>query len=476
MVFSSATFLFLFLPLFLVGYYALPPRFRTVWILAGSWLFYAWWRPDFLLLLVFAASVGWFVGTRIAALRIERPRAARRWVALGVGVALGVLAYFKYFNFGVSTLSALLGTVGAHGFSAWHVVLPIGISFYTFQLVSYVVDVYRGVAPPARTFVEVAAYVSLFPQLVAGPIVRYGEIADELRSREHSWHKFDEGARRFMIGLARKVLIADAVAPLADAVFAAAAPGLAAAWLGLVAYTVQIYFDFAAYSDMAVGMGRMLGFTFPENFDCPYHARTITEFWRRWHMTLSRWLRDYLYIPLGGSRRGDRRTLVNLMTVMALGGLWHGAAWSFVLWGVWHGLWLVAERASGLRLRRAGTLLVVMFGWVLFRAETSAGAIDVFRSLFGGAGPGVADAVAWQVDTGSLVALALGVGVASVEPWLRASRVGSASDPAPTGSSAVARPRIDRSVMERLCVYAVFSMSLVRVIAASFSPFLYFQF
>jgi alginate O-acetyltransferase complex protein AlgI len=484
--FSSVTFLFLFLPLFLLGYYALPFRLRSAWILCGSWVFYGWWRIDFLLLLVFAAVTGWFVGTRVAAFRGRAPGRARGWLTVGVTVALGVLAYFKYFNFGVETLSALVSSVRGQGISAWHVVLPIGISFYTFQIVSYVVDVYRGNAPVARNFVDVAAYVSLFPQLVAGPIVRYEEIAGQLRSREHSWSKFGDGALRFMIGLGRKVLIADAVAPVADAVFSAAEPGLAGAWLGVAAYTIQIYFDFAAYSDMAVGMGRMLGFRFPENFDCPYHARSITEFWRRWHMTLSRWLRDYLYIPLGGSRLGPRRTIVNLMTVMALGGLWHGAAWSFLLWGLWHGGWLVLERVAGERgdssreetartgtptrsgalrsaLRRPLTVLIVMLGWVLFRAESLDGALAIYAGLAGAFGLGISPEVAWQLGNGALAALGVGVLLVIFEPRLRDAAAASAG---PAWRARVAR----------IAAFAVFVASLVRVLAASYSPFLYFQF
>ena len=226
MVFSSVTFLFLFLPLFLLVYYALPFRMRSAWILAGSWIFYGWWRLDFLALLVLAASSGWFIGTRVAATREANPRAARAWLSVGVAIALGVLGYFKYFNFGLESLSALFSGIRGERILAWHVILPIGISFYTFQIISYIVDVYRGDAPVARNFVDVAAYVSLFPQLVAGPIVRYREIADQLRERSHSWEKFNRGAVRFMVGLARKVLIADAVAPLADAVFGVATPGL----------------------------------------------------------------------------------------------------------------------------------------------------------------------------------------------------------------------------------------------------------
>ncbi len=473
MVFSSVTFLFVFLPLFLLVYYALPFDSRSAWILAASWIFYAWWRLDFLVLLVFAAVCAWYIGTRVARHRETRPRRSRAWLTAGVCIALGVLAYFKYFNFGVETLSALLYTLRGRRLTAWSVILPIGISFYTFQLISYLVDVYRGDAPVARRFVDVAAYVSLFPQLVAGPIVRYREIAGQLQRREHSFEKFNAGALRFMVGLARKVLIADAVAPLADAVYATPGTGLTGAWLGVAAYTIQIYFDFAAYSDMAVGMGLMLGFRFPENFDAPYHSTSVTEFWRRWHMTLSRWLRDYLYIPLGGNRRGGGRTIVNLMTVMALGGLWHGAAWSFLLWGLWHGVWLVAERLLGLRgdrgrgarapaapLRRAATLLIVMVGWVLFRADSLGAAVGMYAAMIGLDGVAIGELLAWRIDTGALVALAAGWLIVIVEPTL-VKRLAGIDLP---------------HVVVRASIYVVFVLSLVRVLAASYSPFLYFQF
>ncbi|MFO7780397.1 MAG: MBOAT family protein, partial [Spirochaetia bacterium] len=344
MVFSTTVFLFLFLPVFLAVYYALPFRYRSAWILTASLAFYGWWRLDFLLLMV--ATTAW---SHLLCRAIERNlplRRARAKRALTAGILLniGTLAYFKYFNFGIDSLSSLLVMLGGGEITAWQVILPIGISFYVFQATSYLIDVYRGDAEPAKSYLDVAAYITLFPQLVAGPIVRYGHIAPQLAAREHSIPRFSEGAWRFMIGFAKKVLIADSVASLANAGFGVAAPHAGDAWLGLTAYAVQIFFDFSGYSDMAIGLGLMIGFRFPENFDRPYTSKSITEFWRRWHMSLSRWLRDYLYIPLGGNRRGARRTYANLLTVMVIGGLWHGAAWTFVLWGAWHGLWLAVER------------------------------------------------------------------------------------------------------------------------------------
>jgi alginate O-acetyltransferase complex protein AlgI len=483
-VFSSVTFLFLFLPLFLAIYYSLPFRYRSAWILLASWVFYGWWRVDFLLILVGSSVMAWLVGTRIDRARSNNPRAAAVWRTAGVTIALLVLGYFKYFNFGVDTLSAILVRIGIPEIGAARVVLPVGISFFTFQIISYIVDVHRGTAPVARTFMDAAAYVSLFPQLVAGPIVRYSQVALQFRDREHSWESFSHGAVRFVIGLARKVLIADAVAPIADAAFGLASPGPATAWIGVAAYSVQIYFDFAAYSDMAIGMGRMLGFTFPENFNMPYASASVTEFWRRWHMTLSSWLRDYLYIPLGGSRVSPSRTIINLMTVMLLGGLWHGAAWSFLLWGAWHGAWLVGERLIlGAAARKRGgvvarvvTLCAVLLGWVLFRAESLSGAIAFVSGMIG-LGSGGADlSFLWQLSPGTIGALLLGVVIVVAEPVL--SRYRNAGDT----SDASNRP--DRSpgrstwatVATGTLLVAILVLSVLRVGASSYSPFLYFQF
>ncbi len=252
---------------------------------------------------------------------------------MGVTGNLGALAYFKYWNFGVDNVNAVLGAAGHEPLSVGTVLLPIGISFYTFQAISYLVDVYRRDAPPERSVVSFAAFIALFPQLIAGPVLRYKDLVDQFQEREHSLRRFSEGARRFFVGLSMKVLVADVAAPLADAVFAAPAPSLTEAWLGTLAYTIQLFFDFAGYSSMAIGIGLMIGFRFIENFDQPYISGSITEFWRRWHISLSSWLRDYLYIPLGGNRKGEARTYVNLGLTMVLGGLWHGASWNFLLGG-----------------------------------------------------------------------------------------------------------------------------------------------
>ena len=473
MVFSTTVFLFLFLPLFLAGYYLLPFRWRSAWILTASYAFYAWWRVDFLALIVGTTLLTYAMGRAIAAhQQAGAGRVARLYLAVGVVGNLGVLAYFKYFSFGVDSLNALLASLGASTFSAWEVLLPIGISFYVFQATSYLIDVYRKDAPLARTFLDLAAYIALFPQLIAGPILRYKTMAHQFTARTHTFEKFSQGSVRFMVGFCKKVLIADSVAPIADAAFAHGNPTMAEAWLGVLAYTVQLYFDFSGYSDMAIGLGLMMGFRFTENFNHPYVARSITDFWRRWHISLSSWLRDYLYIPLGGNRLGARRTYINIMMVMVLGGLWHGAAWTFVLWGAWHGAILVAERYASQRKVKAvlpnalaalRTLVMVMIGWVTFRAADFAGAMAMYGGMIGLNGVALTPELAWQISGVGLTALVAGVALVFLAPWWRKLTE------API-------PLSQRLSAGNLTVLPVFALAVLKLTAETYSPFLYFQF
>ncbi|TVQ36627.1 MAG: MBOAT family protein [Spirochaetaceae bacterium] len=484
MIFSTTIFVFLFLPLFLIGYYALPFRLRSGWILLGSWIFYAWWRADFLALIIATTIWTYLLGGVIVRNRISAPRRSRSALALGVVLNLGILAYFKYFNFGVDTFNALLELIGIARFEAWRVILPIGISFYVFQATSYLVDLYRRDAPAAGSYVELAAYISLFPQLIAGPILRYKDLAHQFRQRNHSFERFSEGAYRFMIGFCRKVLIADSVAAIADTVFALQQPGFVGAWLGALAYTAQLYFDFTGYSDMAIGLGLMMGFRFMENFNYPYISRSITEFWRRWHISLSTWLRDYLYIPLGGNRRGPRRTYINIMLVMLLGGLWHGAAWTFVIWGAWHGIILAFERLVGVRtvvqrpadpMRSAAarlwaafailrTMLLVIAGWVVFRAPDFSTALALYRGMLGLAGRGPVESLAWQLSRLSLTTLAVSLVIIYVEPHLGAIR------------RRLPRPLQYPLDLARVGTFVLFTLAVIKLQAEAFSPFLYYQF
>jgi alginate O-acetyltransferase complex protein AlgI len=473
MVFSSETFLFLFLPGFLALYYLTPWRFKSVTLLAGSYAFYAWWRVDFLALLIGTTIWTYVLGRRIR--HASARESAKRWMAVGVIGCLGVLGVFKYFNFFVGSFAELVGTtpeaMGIH----WQILLPIGISFYVFQSVSYLIDTYRGDAPEDVRLVDFAAFIALFPQLIAGPILRYKDLAGQFQHRTHSMEKFTNGLFRFFIGLAKKVLLADAVAPLADLAFASSDPSLTLAWLGAVAYMVQLYFDFSGYSDMAIGLGQMLGFRFIENFDTPYISRSITEFWKRWHISLSVWLRDYLYIPLGGNRRGARRTYVNLMTVMVLGGLWHGAAWTFVVWGTWHGGWMALERATGLDRSRSSaalirTLILVLLGWVVFRAPDLGQAVAVYGGMLGLNGTAMAPDAALALTGESIAFLAIAFAVVVAEPWLmRLTRTWlMPAAGAPLG--------VMTAVVPTVLVGAVAALTLLKLAEQSFSPFLYFQF
>ena len=413
MVFSSHLFLFCFLPFVLAVYYLLPRRGRNLFLTGVSYWFYGWANPLFIFLLLFSTVVDYGVGLVLAegGLRsadgsykmsdASLPRRNRHKGALAVSLIcnLGLLGFFKYFNFGVDSWN---GLVASMGLEAWRldimlrVVLPLGISFYTFQSMSYTIDVYRGNARPIWNFIDFACFVSMFPQLVAGPIIRFTDVADQLRGRQETLTKFARGTLFFSVGLAKKVLLANPCGKVADTLFDGGVPACLDAWYGVSSYAFQIYFDFSAYSDMAIGLGLMLGFVFPKNFDSPYHAKSITEFWQRWHISLSTWLRDYLYIPLGGNRRGLRRTYINLMLVMLLGGLWHGAAWKFVVWGGLHGGLLALERWLGARnpvhrlpaiVRGGLTFVFVLFTWVFFRAADLSSALVYCKSLFGVGAP-----------------------------------------------------------------------------------------
>jgi alginate O-acetyltransferase complex protein AlgI len=479
-VFSSNVFLFLFLPVFLLVYYPLPFRWKSAWILVGSYALYGWWRVDFLWLLIAVTALGYGAALLIAA----RPQPQKRWIlAATISLDLGALAYFKYANFGVSSLNALVSRLGLEPFTWAPVLLPIGLSFFVFHAISYVMDVYRSQEPPTRNLLDFAAFIALFPHLIAGPVLKYNLLADQFRCRTHSFEQFSLGAQRFMLGFAKKVLLADSLAPLANAAFAVTSPSLADAWLGTLAYTLQLFFDFSGYSDMAIGLAAMMGFRFPENFNHPYISRSITEFWRRWHMSLSSWLREYLYISLGGNRKGQARTYFNLWLTMVLGGLWHGANWTFVVWGVWHGSILAAERWLGERrlwrpvtplLGIAGTMLLVMLGWVMFRAETVPVALRLYRGLLGFNGLELSQTLAWQVTGSGLATLVLALILVYLVPWwphLRARAAAGPVSPGPVSSG----PTILGTGLSLLSV-PLFVLSVMKLSAQSYTPFLYFQF
>jgi alginate O-acetyltransferase complex protein AlgI len=390
-VFTTTLFVFYFLPIVVAGYFALPRRARNAFLVVASYVFYGWWDPWFVLLMFGTTLVDYLCGAAIAATGAS-PRQRKLGVATSVVTNLGLLAFFKYSALGTESANALLALFGRGPFALHAMALPVGISFYTFQSMSYPIDLYRREAEPARSLVDFMAYVSLFPQLVAGPIVRYRQVARELVERRETVDRIARGASYFALGLAKKILLANPMGDIADATFAAGSPPWAMAWFGVVAYGWQIYFDFSGYSDMAIGLGLVFGFEFPQNFDAPYRSESITDFWRRWHISLSTWLRDYLYRPLGGNRKGAARTYVNLLVTMALGGLWHGAEWRYVIWGSAHGLALALERSTKSRClygflpkpgRIAVTFVILQFNWVLFRSESVTAALHYCGSLFG---------------------------------------------------------------------------------------------
>lgn len=391
MVFTTQIFVFYFLPLFLAVYYSLPGRWRNTWLTLASYVFYGWWEPWFAGLMFFTTVMDFFWG-RVITRPAATPSQRRLALVACVLTNLGLLGFFKYYMFAAETLNRLLAAVGSEPFRIYQVILPIGISFYTFHSLTYIIDLYRGHAAPAKHFSVFSAFVALFPDLVAGPIIRYKTLAQQLHTRDHTLDRFAAGVSLFIVGFAKKILLANPCGELADATFAAAHPLPLDAWMGVIAYAFQIYFDFCGYSDMAVGLGRMLGFEFPRNFDAPYRAESITDLWRRWHISLSSVLRDYLYVALGGNRKGEFRTYVNLAVVMVLGGLWHGAKWNFLLWGAFHGLLLAVERRRGKRppyaacpraLRVALTFLLMLLSWVLFRADDLPAAGAYFLSMLG---------------------------------------------------------------------------------------------
>jgi alginate O-acetyltransferase complex protein AlgI len=423
MVFSSYLFLFYFLPVVLLLYYAAPRRMKHIVLTVLSYVFYGWANPLFVVLLFTSTLIDYVAGLVIGRER-ERPggvrpgsdrggergvrprsdpgltppgqtRRARVALIASLSSNLALLGFFKYFNFGVDSYDALVSWIGIETLRldvALKVTLPLGISFYTFQSMSYTIDVYRGDVRPIRSFIDFACFVSMFPQLVAGPIIRFSEVADQLRNRTHTPAKFVRGVAFFSLGMAKKVLLANPCGKVADLAFGAGSLAPLDAWYGVTAYAFQIYFDFSAYSDMAIGLGLMMGFVFAKNFDSPYLAQSMTEFWRRWHISLSTWLRDYLYVPLGGNRKGPRRTYVNLFIVMLLGGLWHGAAWNFVIWGGLHGALLAVERVRGRAptygrfaapVRIAVTFTLVLVTWVFFRAADLPSALRYLGHMAG---------------------------------------------------------------------------------------------
>ncbi|MGK5094433.1 MBOAT family O-acyltransferase [Deltaproteobacteria bacterium TL4] len=391
MVFSSEIFLFLFLPGFLLVYYGAPSRLKNVTALMGSLVFYVWGAPTFIVLILISNSVDYVLSQKIEL--HQKNVFSKVYLTLGILLNAGVLLYFKYSNFLVEEINTVLNNLGFNALPWTSIALPIGISFLTFQKISYLLDVYRQTTAPAKTLVDYMLYVLFFPQLIAGPIVRYHDISTQLHERSHRLEDVLEGAFRFTMGLAKKILIADSLGYVADQIFGMEVSSIPThyAWLGIMAYTYQIYFDFSGYSDMAIGLARMMGFGLLENFNYPYLAANISDFWRRWHISLSRWMKEYLYLSLGGNRKGSSRTYVNLWLVFVVSGLWHGANWTFLLWGIYHGFFLVMDKLFWLKLSKrlpkvlniGITFFIVMLGWVIFRSENVLFSWEYLKILMG---------------------------------------------------------------------------------------------
>ncbi|MDB5498524.1 MAG: poly(beta-D-mannuronate) O-acetylase [Phenylobacterium sp.] len=480
MVFSSVIFIFYFLPFFLLGYYV--SGWRAGALLAGSAAFYVWGEGAYVFLLLGLIGLN-YTGSRWVDATVDRRRRVAILASLVV-VDFAVLGFFKYSEFLAHNLNRLLPNAPL---PEVHQALPLGISFFTFQLVSYAIDVHRGSVKVERDLTRFAAYILMFPHLIAGPIVRYADIRDEMHGDRRKTAHIGLGVQYFIVGLCQKVLIANTVAPLADHAFAADLLGLDAttAWLGVWAYTLQIYFDFCGYSNMAIGLAFLLGFTFPKNFDYPYAAQSITDFWRRWHMSLSSWFRDYVYIPLGGNRGGQLQTVRNLLIVFFLTGLWHGAAWRFIVWGLYHGGFLMLERfgfgralqAAPRPLRRLYAVLVVMVGWVFFRADSLPDALHYLAAM---AQPGrfLAPDAALSILLNAQSVAALAAGTLLAAPLLPALmerlRARRAEPP---------RPDLPGR-LETRSVYALpipllaagFVISIAILVGSTLNPFLYFRF
>ena len=457
MVFSSTVFLFLFLPLTLCIYYnpwLTGRRFRNVFLLLASLIFYAWGEPVFVFLMTFSIVVAFLVGRHL------QGKKRKYWLGAGVIFHVGLLFIFKYLTFVLGQLGLLVGNL--EGFS---IALPIGISFFTFQLLSYLFDVYYGKAEAQDNVLNLGLYVALFPQLIAGPIIRYDAIAAEILGRRENLTDFSEGMMRFIYGLAKKVLIANYMGQLADTIFAMdGSLSVGTAWLGAVAYTLQIYFDFSGYSDMAIGLGRMFGFHFAENFNYPYIAKSATEFWRRWHISLGSWFRDYVYIPLGGNRCSKLRWVLNLFAIWALTGIWHGANYTFLVWGLFYFVLLMGEKFTRLPEKLGGfahiyAMIAVIVGWVMFRSENLSAGLHYIGMMFGLGSLGVTDDYFWLYLGQTYSVLIAGIIFSlPVFPWLKKY-----------GGKLVENA-------EPVAALGLFILTLVVAVSASYNPFIYFNF
>jgi len=474
MVFSSNLFLLYFLPSFLIVYYIIPRKLKNLFTLLASIFFYAWGAPDFIFIVLAAIIIDFYIVDIMH--KSTLLKAKRILLGISVLINIGLLAYFKYANFLVENFNEILSLLGYEPINWASVALPIGISFFTFQKLTYSVDVYRKVHTPLKRVTDYAMYILMFPQLIAGPIIRFNEIADQIENRR-AFETIDAkllGFFRFVVGLSKKVLIANVLGEQVDKIFSMTPIDISTplAWIGVVAYSFQIYYDFSGYSDMAIGIGKMIGFKFPENFNNPYISLNITEFWRRWHMTLGRWMRDYLYIPLGGNKVSKPRLYFNLWVVFLISGLWHGAAWNFVVWGAFHGFFLIADRMFLIKLTKPLgkftniilTYFITLIGWVLFRADTLGYAFQYIKRMFAFDGVKTSLWLDAKFNTilviGAIFAFIAAFG--KIESWWM---------------NVLNKPKSNTITILLIFVSVIFTMICIGAItSSSFNPFIYFRF
>ncbi|MBQ7915368.1 MAG: MBOAT family protein [Firmicutes bacterium] len=473
MVFSSLLFLFCFFPAVLALYFACPRKWRNFILFAASLIFYAWGEPVYVVLMIFSTVVDYVLGAAVDKYKTAgNMKKAKGAVIASAIINLSLLGVFKYSDFLIGNINALLGiSIPMPGLA-----LPIGISFYTFQTMSYTIDIYRGEAQRQDNIIAFGTYVALFPQLIAGPIVRYQTVAEEMMGRKENVDDFASGIHRFMIGLGKKVLLANSIGLVWEQVCAMGIDTLPmlSAWIGIIAFSFQIYFDFSGYSDMAIGLGRMFGFHFLENFEYPYMSRSITEFWRRWHISLGTWFREYVYIPLGGNRKGKNRQILNLAIVWLLTGIWHGASWNFMLWGCYFGIILIVEKLFLLKamkkwpvvLQHLYAIFLIVVGWALFSLTDLGQVGSLMAAMFGLNGAGFATGESWYLLTSNLVLLVILVLASTDWPKKLAVKVQTMLQNQP----------VIKTVVSNVFLVIVFILALAYLVNGAYNPFLYFRF
>lgn len=466
MVFSSTIFLCVYLPLVLLGYYICPKKGRNLFLLIASLVFYAWGEPKYVFLMIFSILINYVFG-RLMDKNRGRQKRMKLMLVLSVVIDLGLLSVFKYTDFIITNINAIFGA----NFDLLNIALPIGISFYTFQAMSYTIDVYRDDVRVQKNLIDFGMYITMFPQLIAGPIVRYADVQDQLAERSVTTADFSEGVMRFVVGLGKKVLLANQMGAVWSDIYALGGDVSALmAWTGAIAYTFQIYFDFSGYSDMAIGLGRMFGFKFPENFRYPYQSVSITDFWRRWHITLSTWFKEYLYIPLGGNRRGLARQALNLLIVWSLTGFWHGAGWNFVMWGLYYFVILFIEKLFLLKaldklpkfFRHVYALVLIIIGWVIFASDDVSVLLPYLGSMFGANGA-IGGMDVYTLLTKAVLLIICCIASTELPKKLFLSAAGAMNEKA-------------AFTLKSVLMIALLALSMILLIGDSYNPFLYFRF